>query len=58
MLAKNQINRNKLYNKAKSDIKNFDFIPFIQKISMDISSGNNGKISQNGLITSYKDNEK
>ena len=39
MLAKNQINRNKLDNKAKSDIKNFDFIIFIQMISMDISSG-------------------
>ncbi len=30
MLAKNQINRNKLDNRAKSDIKNIDFIPFIQ----------------------------
>ena len=30
MLAKNQINRNKMYNKAKTDIKNFDFMPLIQ----------------------------
>ena len=30
MLAKNQINRNKLDNKAKSDNKNLDFMPFIQ----------------------------
>ena len=30
MLAKNQINRNKLDNKAKSDNKNLDFIPFKQ----------------------------
>lgn len=30
MLAKNQINRNKMDNKAKSDNKNLDLIPFIQ----------------------------
>ena len=30
MLAKNRINRNKLDNKAKSDNKNLDFMPFIQ----------------------------
>ena len=30
MLAKNQINRNKTDNKAKSDNKNLDFMPFIQ----------------------------
>lgn len=30
MLAKNQRNRNKSDNKAKSDNKNLDFIPFIQ----------------------------
>jgi len=30
MLAKNWINRNKLDNKAKSDNKNLDFMPFIQ----------------------------
>ena len=30
MLAKNQINRNKLDNKVKSDIKNFGFILFIK----------------------------
>ena len=30
MLAKNLINRNKLDNKAKTDIKNLDFMPFIQ----------------------------
>ena len=30
MLAKNQINRNKLDNKAKSNDKNIDFMPFIQ----------------------------
>jgi len=30
MLAKNQINRNKLDNEAKSDNKNLDFMPFIQ----------------------------
>lgn len=30
MLAKIQINRNKLDNKAKIDNKNIDFIPFIQ----------------------------
>ncbi len=30
MLAKNQINRNKLDNKAKIDIKNIDFMPIIQ----------------------------
>lgn len=29
MLAKNQINRNKLENKAKSNNKNLDFILFI-----------------------------
>ena len=29
MLAKNQINRNKMDNKAKTDIKNIDFMPFI-----------------------------
>lgn len=31
MLEKNPINRNRMDNKAKSDNKNFDFIPFIQK---------------------------
>jgi hypothetical protein len=30
MLAKNQINRNKMDNRAKTDIKNFDFMPLIQ----------------------------
>lgn len=30
MLAKNQINRNKMDNKAKTDIKNIDFMPFIR----------------------------
>jgi len=30
MLAKNQINRNRKYNKAKFDNKNLDFIPIIQ----------------------------
>ena len=30
MLAKNHINRNRKYNKAKFDNKNFDFTPFIQ----------------------------
>ena len=30
MLAKNQINRNKLDSKAKSNDKNIDFMPFIQ----------------------------
>lgn len=29
MLAKNRINRNKMGNKAKSDNKNLDFMPFI-----------------------------
>jgi len=29
MLAKNQINRNKLDNKDKSNNKNLDFMPFI-----------------------------
>lgn len=29
MLAKNRINRNKMDNKAKSDNKNLDFMPFI-----------------------------
>jgi hypothetical protein len=29
MLAKNQINRNKMDNKAKSDNKNVDYMPFI-----------------------------
>jgi hypothetical protein len=30
MLAKNQINRNKLDNKDKSNNKKLDFMPFIQ----------------------------
>lgn len=30
MLAKNQINRNKIDNTAKSDNKNIDFMPFVQ----------------------------
>lgn len=30
MLAKNQINRNKIDNTAKSDNKNLDFMLFIQ----------------------------
>ena len=30
MLAKNQINRNKMDNRAKSDNKNLDFMLFIQ----------------------------
>ena len=30
VLAKNLINRNKLDNTAKTDIKNIDFMPFIQ----------------------------
>lgn len=30
MLAKNQVNRNKLDNKFKFDNKNIDFMPFIQ----------------------------
>lgn len=42
MLATNQINRNKLDNKAKTDIKNLDFMPFLQKVSMDILSLNDG----------------
>lgn len=29
MLAKNQINRNKMDNKAKYDNKNVDYMPFI-----------------------------
>ena len=30
MLAKNQINRNKMDNRAKTDIKKLDFMPLIQ----------------------------
>jgi len=30
MLAKNQINRNKMDNRAKTDKNNIDFMPFIQ----------------------------
>ena len=30
MLAKNQINRNKTDNRAKTDNKSLDFMPFIQ----------------------------
>lgn len=30
MLAKNRINRNKMDNRAKIDIKNLDFMLFIQ----------------------------
>ena len=30
MLAKNQINRNKMDNRAKTDKNNLDFMPFIQ----------------------------
>lgn len=30
MLAKNLINRNKMDNRTKTDIKNLDFISFIQ----------------------------
>jgi len=30
MLAKNQINRNKMDNRAKTDVKKLDFMPFIQ----------------------------
>lgn len=30
VLAKNQINRNKMDNKAKTDYKNLDFTTFIQ----------------------------
>ena len=30
MLAKNPINRNKMYNKAKIDNKNIDFMLFIE----------------------------
>ena len=30
MLAKNQINRNKTDNRAKTDKNNLDFMPFIQ----------------------------
>ena len=30
MLAKNQVNINKMDNKAKSNNKNLDFMPFIQ----------------------------
>ena len=30
MLAKNRINRNKMDNRTKIDIKNLDFMPFIQ----------------------------
>ena len=40
MLAKNQINKNKTDNKAKTDIKNLDFMPFIQNDSNGQSSGN------------------
>lgn len=43
MLAKNPINRNKMYYKAKIDNKNIDFMPFIQTISMDTSSGSSGQ---------------
>ena len=39
MLAKNQINRNKLDNKAKIDIKSIDFMPSIQ-------NDNNGHIER------------
>lgn len=44
MHAKNQINRNKMDNRAKTDIKKLDFMPFTQNISMDISCEN--KISR------------
>lgn len=30
MLAKNRITKNKMDNKAKFDIKNLEFVPFIQ----------------------------
>lgn len=30
MLAKNQINRNKMENRAKTDKNKIDFMPFIQ----------------------------
>lgn len=41
MLAKNRINRNKTDNRAKIDIKNLDFITFIQNsINRDISRWN------------------
>lgn len=30
MLGKNRINRNKMDNRAKTDIKNLDFVLFIQ----------------------------
>lgn len=30
MLAKNQINRNKMDNRTRTDIKNLDFMSFIQ----------------------------
>jgi len=33
MNVKNQINRNKMDNRAKTDIKNLDFITFIQNNS-------------------------
>ena len=48
MLAKNQINRNKMDNKAKTDIKNLDFMPFLQKVSMDILSLNDGHTESTG----------
>lgn len=52
MLAKNQLNRNKTDNTAKTNIKSLDFMSFIQKtISIDISSGNGAKNHRNGLIT-------
>ncbi len=41
MLAKNLINRNKLDNKAKTDIKTLILCHLYKTISMDISSGNN-----------------
>ena len=43
MLAKNQINRNKIDNTAKSDNQNLDLCHLYKTISMDISSGSNAK---------------
>ena len=44
MFAKNLINRNKMDNRAKTDIKTLILCHLYKTISMDISSGNNRKI--------------
>lgn len=43
MLAKNQINRNKMDNRAKIDKNNLDFMPFIQNDINGLSNGSNSK---------------